>query len=114
MFADLHHFKVQSSYKLKIPSSFIIPSSNLKLGSTLGQGELIRYQTLFVSIIAQSEVPDDIFFLILGEFGVVYKGYLKRGVSETVNATVAVKTLKGIIFLLALFSVTLLYNSKHF
>ncbi len=30
-----------------------------------------------------------------GEFGVVYKGYVKSGISDTVKDTVAVKTLKG-------------------
>ena len=30
-----------------------------------------------------------------GEFGVVYKGYLKREVNDSAGDTVAVKTLKG-------------------
>ena len=31
----------------------------------------------------------------LGEFGIVYKGYLKNQFTESANETVAVKTLKG-------------------
>ena len=31
----------------------------------------------------------------IGEFGVVYKGYIKKGYSEALRETVAVKTLKG-------------------
>ena len=44
------------------------------------------------------ELTDIIFMshdVILGEFGVVYKGYIKKGVSGTIRDTVAVKTLKG-------------------
>ena len=35
---NLRHLTVQSSYKLKIPSSLIIPSCKLKLGQAVGQG----------------------------------------------------------------------------
>ena len=33
--------------------------------------------------------------IILGEFGIVYRGILKRGFSDTIGDTVAVKTLRG-------------------
>ena len=94
----LRQFTVQSSYKLNIPSSLMIPSCNLKLGSTLGQGKLIltvcnSYIATMHTIICMlnnfnlSTCP--------GEFGVVYKGYLKSGISDAISDTVAVKTLKG-------------------
>ncbi len=36
-----------------------------------------------------------ILLLLLGEFGVVYKGYMKSSTSDAIRDTVAVKTLKG-------------------
>jgi hypothetical protein len=32
---------------------------------------------------------------ILGEFGIVYKGYIKRSDSNSINEYLAIKTLKG-------------------
>ena len=35
---SIRHLTVQSSYKLKIPSTLTIPSCKLKLGQAVGQG----------------------------------------------------------------------------
>lgn len=84
----LRHFTVQSSFKLNIPSSLIVPSCHLKLGAALGQGVALARK--IVSIF-----PIEITSTFIGEFGVVYKGYVKTGMSDTITGTVAVKTLKG-------------------
>ena len=36
-------------------------------------------------------------YTFVGEFGVVYKGYIKTSMSDSVSNIVAVKTLKGIV-----------------
>ena len=36
------------------------------------------------------------YFIRLGEYGIVYKGFLVRGIGEIVTELVAIKTLKGL------------------
>ena len=66
-----------------------MPSCNLKLGATLGQGILLFLACTFTSLLfcCHGCIP--------GEFGVVYRGVLKSGFSDTIGDTVAVKTLRG-------------------
>lgn len=51
------------------------------------------------SELTQYVTPDNLeaqtYLLYAGEFGIVYKGLLRRGFSENFSETVAVKTLKG-------------------
>ena len=40
----LRGLSVQSSYKLKLPPDLIVPSSNIKLIETIGQGECVTWR----------------------------------------------------------------------
>ena len=43
------------------------------------------------------------YYTIIGEFGIVYKGYIIKEQGNIVTDTVAVKTLKGIIHIFVLY-----------
>ena len=81
----LRRLTVQSSFRHRIPENLIIPSCNLELGKTVGQGT----HPLFVGPFVSNQLN------VLGEFGIVYKGYWKQSFSGTTSDVVAVKTLKG-------------------
>ena len=89
---------VQSSYKLHLPPYLLIHSANIKLAEPIGQGAKqichesyhyayhIYYVLLIIILLA----------LIVGEFGIVYKGYIiVKEQGSIVTDIVAVKTLKG-------------------
>ena len=77
--------QVQSSFSLDVDKDLLINSCNLQLGKIVGQGIIISYSHLNLTI-------------VLGEFGIVYKALLKEAGHPGYNSeTVAVKTLKGII-----------------
>ena len=78
---------VQSSYKLKLPPHLILPSSCIKLVEPIGQGSTLSMKNArFHCISACTAV------LYLGEFGIVYKGYIMKNQGQDI---IAVKTLKG-------------------
>ena len=49
---------------------------------------------------------------VLGEFGIVYKGYIKRSDSHSIES-LAIKTLKGIIYDIHKYSLYLLLSSMY-
>ena len=65
----------------------IIDSSLVNVSKIIGQGLCIKSEPLFF----QNLLPKQ-YQYYAGEFGVVYKGMLKKG---AVNEVVAVKSLKG-------------------
>ena len=72
--------------KLDLPLHLIIPSANIKLRETVGQGKCISgYSTSTVLSLK----------LIPGEYGIVYKGYIINRDGESFDEYLAVKTLKG-------------------
>ena len=48
-----------------------------------------------MALFKQPPRPHGYSLISTGEFGIVYKGYLKRRFSDSASETVAVKTLKG-------------------
>ena len=80
---NLGSIQVQSSFSLDVDKDLLINSCNLQLGKIVGQGIIISYSHLNLTI-------------VLGEFGIVYKALLKEGYNKKYSETVAVKTLKGI------------------
>lgn len=68
----------------KLPKDLIISPDSLQVSTIIGQGVQLR-----LVVYAGSDNLDYIF--LIGEFGVVYKGYLQSDVIDTV----AIKTLKG-------------------
>ena len=78
---------VTSDCGANIHKSLIVNSCNLQLGKTIGQGTWLIQQTGKTDYVVS--------ICLSGEFGIVYKGMLKRSFSEGYSETVAVKTLKG-------------------
>ena len=66
-----------------IPDDMVIDSSLVNVSTVVGQGWYTKSEPLFHA---------KLLFISAGEFGVVYKGMLKKG---AVNEVVAVKSLKG-------------------
>lgn len=63
----------------------------------------LQYDTFTIILAAYSnsylfrdKINGPTHFFTVGEFGIVYKGQLKKGFSENYSEPVAVKTLKGI------------------
>ena len=89
---NIRGLSVQSSYKLKLPPHLILPSTCIKLVEPIGQGSTCTQcekMHIFNCISACIAV------LYLGEFGIVYKGYLTKNQGQVVSDIVAIKTLKG-------------------
>jgi hypothetical protein len=90
----LKKISVISNLNMDVPQTLILNSCNLQLGKTIGQGTCMCLPTY----VGQSQV---ILYLVhvphapSGEFGIVYKGLLKKSFNEQFTETVAVKTLKG-------------------
>lgn len=85
---EMKNFSVQSSYKLNLPRYLIIPSSNIKLLETVGQGIInVMYVVHYKKI--------TLLLYLSGEFGIVYKGHIIKILGQIVTDIVAVKTLKG-------------------
>lgn len=108
---NLRQFSVQSSFNHNLPTSLVIPSCNLELGKSIGQGTQSLCQ---LALHALSDnclhlhplLPhaSTCFWLSLlwspdyvGEFGIVYRGKIKNGFADKSSQAVAVKTLKGIV-----------------
>ena len=85
---EMKTFSVQSSYKLNLPKCLIIPSSNIKLLETVGQGIINVY-------CASQKLKLIMSLYFSGEFGIVYKGHTIKNLGQIVTDVVAVKTLKG-------------------
>ena len=81
---------VQSSYKLNLPPYLLIHAVNIKLVEPIGQGDYRCYCYVHACSILVHVI------IILGEFGIVYKGYIVEEQESIVTDTVAIKTLKGI------------------
>ena len=85
---------VKSSFQLSLPPHLISPSSSIKLNETIGQGSYDNFMRsqchgAYAAVIK-------IITLISGEFGIVYKGYIKKGDITSVDEYLAIKTLKGV------------------
>ena len=78
---------VKSSFQLDLPPQLILPSSSIELNETIGQG--IFNFVLYLSV---SHVR---LCYYSGEFGIVYKGYIKIGNTKSMDEYLAIKTLKG-------------------
>jgi hypothetical protein len=79
--SGMEMYHVQPPVKYKILDSLSVSSSQLTLGKTIGQGRVTGIE-VFLTLCMCNE----------GEFGIVYKGILKK---SNVRSQVAVKTLKG-------------------
>ena len=84
-FAVSKGFSVQCSTKFKISPELLVPSSNLRMTETVGQGGVMLKGLCHKLTICCN--------LSTGEFGVVFKGRIT--VEGRTNETVAIKTLKG-------------------
>ena len=69
-----------------IPDHLIISATNIQLMDPIGQG-------LCISLMIKANVSVGIIYV--GEFGVVYKGHIVKGLGQSITNVVAVKTLKG-------------------
>ena len=83
---------VQSSYKLNLPRHLLIHAANIKLMEPIGQGDEMQVTIVLFNI------HRDVY--TVGEFGIVYKGYIVKEQGRIMTDTVAVKTLKGNVQLL--------------
>ena len=96
---DRTEISVKSSFQLNLPPHLIVPSSSIKLDETIGQGNF----SLVPSLCHFRYVTHHLYASISGEFGIVYKGYIKKGDSHSVEEYLAIKTLKGIFTGIAFF-----------
>ena len=71
-----------------IPDDMFIDSSLVNVSTIIGQG----MNKPSINFLNNNNIIDLQFFYFAGEFGVVYKGTLKKG---RANEVVAVKSLKG-------------------
>ena len=84
---------MKSSFELNLPSYLIIPSSSIKLNETIGQG----IQSIWPSSNLSYSIPIVLYSITLGEFGIVYKGYIRKSDSHLIEEYLAIKTLKGML-----------------
>ena len=82
---------VKSSFKLDLPPHLIISSSSIKLLETFGQG------SYYICSVNRVVCSNDLNY-VLGEFGIVYKGYIIKGNTKAVDEYLAIKTLKGVYY----------------
>ena len=82
--SNTQHVIVRGSLEAKLPPALNIKSANLRMGDIIGQG------TILMCIVVTK--CHWLYRLIIGEFGIVYKGYLA---GQYNNECVAIKTLKG-------------------
>ena len=86
--------RLDSTSALEVSKSLLmIKSSNLQLGTTVGQGKII--EAMHTSYLSHGM---GLYITLSGEFGIVYKAQLREGSSKGYSQTVAVKTLKGIFY----------------
>lgn len=85
----LKQMSVHSKLSIDMSRELLVNSCNLQLGKTIGQGKM------FIVIHPQFDCITVAIFFSTGEFGIVYRGLLKKSFTEGFSKTVAVKTLKG-------------------
>ena len=99
---DRKEIFVKSSLELSLPPHLIIPSSSIKLTEIIGQG-IIIFLTIIIIIMCGDIMYMSLYY-ILGEFGIVYKGYIKNSDLYSIEEYLAIKTLKGIIIIISCIS----------
>ena len=95
---------VASAHIAELSQEMLIPSTIIRLLDSIGEGIISADSTYFNNIIMYNIMH--FFRSFIGEFGLVYKGEIVHPMN---TETVAVKTLKGAMYLVLLTSLKVQY-----